>query len=183
MKKVCVFAGSSEGLNPVFKEFAFKVGQIVAKNKFELLYGGAQVGLMGAVANGCLNKGGKVEGIIPEFLTQKEVMHPNITKTIITKSMHERKKIMYDKAHLFLVLPGGVGSLDELMEVLTWKQLNLLNQKVIIFNIEKYWDDLLKLLFNIYKNSFMDKKNLYNYIEINNLEKLELELSKFKKKI
>ena len=97
--------------------------------------------------------------------------------------MHKRKKIMYDKAHLFLVLPGGVGSLDELMEVLTWKQLNLLNQKVIIFNIEKYWDDLLKLLFNIYKNSFMDKKNLYNYIEINNLEKLELELSKFKKKI
>ena len=183
MKKVCVFAGSSEGLNPVFKEFAFKVGQILAKNKFELLYGGAQVGLMGAVANGCLNEGGKVEGIIPEFLTQKEVMHPNITKTTITKSMHERKKIMYDKANLFLVLPGGVGSLDELMEVLTWKQLNLLNQKVIIFNIENYWDDLLKLLFNIYKNSFMDKKNLYNYIEINNLEKLEMELSKLKNKI
>ena len=173
MKNLCVFAGSSEGSNKNYKYISQKLGEKIALNKYKLIYGGGQTGLMGSVANSCLQKGGQVIGFIPKFLKDIEVHNDNLPYLVITETMHERKKLMYDNSSVFAVLPGGIGTLDETMEVLTWKQLGLLKQEVYIINIDGYWDQMIDLLKNIIHNGFMNSSNIQNFKVLKNEIELE----------
>lgn len=146
MKTICVFCASSLGNDPVYAETAFELGKILAENKIDLIYGGAQVGLMGKVAEGCLSQNGKVIGIIPEFLKTKEIAHSNLSELITVKTMHERKAMMHDKSDAFIALPGGFGTMEELFEILTWAQLNLHQKPVGVLNINGYYDALIQLV-------------------------------------
>tara|TARA_Y100001970_G_scaffold241048_1_gene304288 strand:+ start:153 stop:698 length:546 start_codon:yes stop_codon:yes gene_type:complete len=176
MKKICVFAGSSSGKNQNYKLIAKELGQLIAKQNFHLFYGGGNTGLMGAVADSCLEAGGKVTGVIPKFLCEIEVDHKGLTDIIMTNTMHERKSIMYDKASVFVALPGGIGTLEELMEVLTWKQLNQIKSKIFILNVDNYWENLFKLFDDLVYNEFMKKFNLTNYIEVRSVLDIEKEI-------
>ena len=176
MKKICVFAGSSSGKNQNYKLIAKELGQLIAKQNFHLFYGGGNTGLMGAVADSCLEAGGKVTGVIPKFLCEIEVDHKGLTDIIMTNTMHERKSIMYDKASVFVALPGGIGTLEELMEVLTWKQLNQIKSKIFIVNVDNYWRNLFKLFDDLVYNEFMKKFNLTNYIEVRSVLDIEKEI-------
>jgi len=155
IKSLTVFCGSKSGANPSFLTEATALGHLLAQENIELVYGGGNKGLMGAVANGCLDQGGKVIGIMPKLLLEWEAQHTGLTELIITEDMHERKKILYEKGGAGLVLPGGMGTLDELFEMLTWNNLKIHNKKVFILNIEGYYDALIQLLENMDTNGFM----------------------------
>src|SRR5690606_7457138 len=146
MKSICVFCASSLGNDPVYAETAFELGKILAENQIDLIYGGAQVGLMGKVAEGCLSHNGKVTRIIPGFLKTKEIAHANLTELITVKTMHERKALMHDKSDAFIALPGGFGTLEELFEILTWAQLSLHKKPIGILNVNGYYDPLIQLV-------------------------------------
>tara|TARA_B100002052_G_scaffold219767_1_gene201725 strand:+ start:130 stop:669 length:540 start_codon:yes stop_codon:yes gene_type:complete len=176
MKKICVFAGSSSGKNQNYKLISNELGQLIAKQNFHLFYGGGNTGLMGAVADSCLEAGGKVTGVIPKFLCDIEVDHKGLTDIIMTNTMHERKRIMYDKASVFIALPGGIGTLEELMEVLTWKQLRQIKSKILIVNTDNYWENLFKLFDDLVDNEFMKKFNLNNYVEVRSILDIEKEI-------
>ena len=177
MKKIRVFAGSSTGKNENYKKISRKLGHLIAQSSSKLFYGGAKVGLMGEVADGCLEEGGEVIGVIPKFLCAIEVNHENLTEMIITETMHERKTLMYNNASMFIALPGGIGTLEELMEVLTWRQLGLIKEKVLIVNIDGYWDNLFKLFKDIVSNNFMSSMNLDNFTEVKSDIDLEREIN------
>ena len=155
IKALTVFCGSKSGNNPSFLSAAASLGNLLAQENIELVYGGGNKGLMGAVANGCLDQGGKVIGIMPKLLLEWEAQHTGLTELIITENMHDRKKILYEKGDAGLVLPGGMGTLDELFEMLTWNNLKIHNKKVFILNIEGYYDALIQLLENMDTNGFM----------------------------
>jgi uncharacterized protein (TIGR00730 family) len=155
IKALTVFCGSKSGNNPSFLTAAAALGNLLAQENIELVYGGGNKGLMGAVANGCLDQGGKVIGIMPKLLLEWEAQHTGLTELIITENMHDRKKILYEKGDAGLVLPGGMGTLDELFEMLTWNNLKIHNKKVFILNIEGYYDALIQLLENMDTNGFM----------------------------
>ena len=155
IKALTVFCGSKSGNNPSFLSAAAALGNLLAQENIELVYGGGNKGLMGAVANGCLDQGGKVIGIMPKLLLEWEAQHTGLTELIITENMHDRKKILYEKGDAGLVLPGGMGTLDELFEMLTWNNLKIHNKKVFILNIEGYYDALIQLLENMDTNGFM----------------------------
>ena len=176
MRKICVFAGSSSGKNQNYKLISNELGQLIAKQNFHLFYGGGNTGLMGAVADSCLEAGGKVTGVIPKFLCDIEVDHKGLTDIIMTNTMHERKSIMYDKASVFIALPGGIGTLEELMEVLTWKQLRQIKSKMLIVNTDNYWENLFKLFDDLVDNEFMKKFNLNNYVEVRSILDIEKEI-------
>lgn len=146
MKSVCVFCASSLGKDPVYGQTAFELGEILAENGIELIYGGAQVGLMGKLADGALSKKGKVTGVIPEFLKTKEIEHRGLSELILVKTMHERKALMHDRSDAFIALPGGFGTMEELFEILTWAQLNLHQKPIGILNINGYYDALIQLI-------------------------------------
>ena len=129
---VSVFCGSSSGNEGIFETSARKLGEFLAKNNITLIYGGAKVGLMGAVADGAILSGGNVVGVIPDFIRNKEIAHEGITELIIVKSMHERKTIMYEKSDGAIILPGGFGTMDEMFELLTWGQLGLHTKPIIM---------------------------------------------------
>ena len=176
MRKICVFAGSSSGKNQNYKLISNELGQLIAKQNFHLFYGGGNTGLMGAVADSCLEAGGKVTGVIPKFLCDIEVDHKGLTDIIMTNTMHERKSIMYDKASVFIALPGGIGTLEELMEVLTWKQLRQIKSKILIVNTDNYWENLFKLFDDLVNNEFMKIFNLTNYVEVRSIIEIEKEI-------
>lgn len=155
IKALTVFCGSKSGNNPSFLSAAAALGNLLAKENIELVYGGGNKGLMGAVANGCLDQGGKVIGIMPKLLLEWEAQHTGLTELVITENMHDRKKILYEKGDAGLVLPGGMGTLDELFEMLTWNNLKIHNKKVFILNIDGYYDALIQLLENMDTNGFM----------------------------
>ncbi|EJL61977.1 LOG family protein [Flavobacterium sp. CF136] len=146
MKIITVFCGSSFGTDEIYKEQAALLGQTLAKQNIELVYGGANVGLMGAVADGCLNEGGKVIGVLPDFLRSKEIAHTGLTELILVESMHERKTKMNDLCDGVIALPGGFGTLDELFEMITWAQLGLHKKPIAILNINGFYDSLLELM-------------------------------------
>jgi len=141
--KVCVFCGSATGKNPVFREMAKRLGHLLSNHQISLVYGGGNVGLMGVVADAVLETGGEVIGIIPDFLLRREVGHQSITRLEVVGSMHERKKRMADLADAFIALPGGWGTLDELAEILTWRQLDLTPEPVLLINTNGFFDPLL----------------------------------------
>jgi uncharacterized protein (TIGR00730 family) len=143
---VCVYCGSSPGTEPAFVEAAQQFGKILAEGEVRLVYGGGSVGLMGALAESVLEHGGEVTGIIPEFLTKRERPRRLAQELIITRDMHHRKSTMFDRADAFVALPGGLGTLEELVEQLTWVQLGRHKKPILIANISGYWDPLLALI-------------------------------------
>jgi len=143
---ICVYCGSSPGTDPAFVEAARDFGKILAHSGIRLVWGGGSVGLMGAIASSVIEHGGAATGIIPEFLTAKERPRRLAQEQIITRDMHERKRTMFDRADAFVALPGGIGTLEELVEQMTWAQLGRHKKPILIANINGFWDPLLSLL-------------------------------------
>lgn len=159
MKRVAIFCGSSSGNDNIFKEHAFLVGQTLAKHNIEIVYGGAKVGLMGAVADGALSENGKVTGVLPVFLKTKEVAHNNLTELILVESMHERKMKMNELSDGVIALPGGFGTMEEFFEMLTWGQLGLHEKPVAILNVNGFYDSLDLLIQSMVHNGFLKEIN------------------------
>ena len=155
IKTVCVYCGSGPGTDPRFVEAAEAFGKILAENGIRLVYGGGSVGLMGAVARSVIDHGGKVTGIIPDFLKMRENALKRVQEMIITPDMHERKRLMFEHSDAFVALPGGVGTLEELVEQLTWQQLGRHTKPVLIANIEGFWEPLLSLLDHMRETEFI----------------------------
>jgi uncharacterized protein (TIGR00730 family) len=145
LRRVCVFCGSSLGVQPVFAQAADDLGQLLAQRGIELVYGGGNVGLMGRIADACLAHGGRAMGVIPRNLVEKEIAHGALTKLHVVDSMHERKALMADLADAFIALPGGFGTWEEFCEVLTWSQLGLHRKACALLNIGGYYDPLLAM--------------------------------------
>jgi uncharacterized protein (TIGR00730 family) len=146
IRTVCVYCGSSPGTDPAFMEVARRFGELLALDGVGLVYGGGSRGLMGAVATAVLDHGGHVTGIIPEFLQNREQTLKRAQEVIITPDMHVRKQTMFDKADAFVALPGGIGTLEELVEQLTWAQLGRHKKPILILNTRGFWDPLCALL-------------------------------------
>lgn len=146
IKAICVYCGSSPGTDPGFIEAARQFGQILGENGIRLVFGGGSIGLMGALADSLIRHGGAATGIIPEFLTAKEQPRRLAQEQIITRDMHERKRAMFDRADAFVALPGGLGTLEELVEQMTWAQLGRHKKPILIVNINGFWDPLLALI-------------------------------------
>ncbi|ARV60443.1 Rossman fold protein, TIGR00730 family [Nostocales cyanobacterium HT-58-2] len=144
MNYVCVFCGSSIGVQSAYKQAAQALGEALARRKLGLVYGGGNVGIMGTIADATLAAGGEVIGVIPDFLVAKEIAHTGLTQLHIVKSMHERKTMMAQLSDAFVALPGGYGTLEEFCEILTWGQLGLHQKPFALFNVEGYYDPLLK---------------------------------------
>ncbi len=143
---ICVYCGSSFGTDPAFREAAEALGTAIGKAGYRLVYGGGAVGLMGVVAQATLAAGGTVLGIIPQFLVDREVMLPDVTELVVTADMHERKRLMYEAADAFVALPGGIGTLEELVEQLTWAQLGRHAKPIVLADIGGFWTPLIDLL-------------------------------------
>jgi uncharacterized protein (TIGR00730 family) len=155
IKTVCVYCGSGAGSNPHFVEAAIALGKIFAENHIRLVYGGGSVGLMGAIAKSVLDHGGSVTGIIPEFLRAKENALSHVQEMVITPDMHERKRLMFERSDAFVALPGGIGTLEELVEQMTWQQLGRHTKPVLLANIDNFWEPLLSLLTHMRASEFI----------------------------
>lgn len=151
---ICVYCGSKSGADANIVEAAHRFGAELAAADIGLVYGGASIGVMGALARAVLNGGGKVTGIIPSFLADAEIQLHDVTETIVTQSMHERKQLMFERSDAFVALPGGIGTLEELVEMLTWAQLGRHNHPIIIANLNGFWDPLVELLDHMIKQQF-----------------------------
>jgi hypothetical protein len=146
VKRVCVYCGSSGRVAEAFRESARRTGRLLAESGMELIYGGGHIGLMGLTADAALDAGGRVVGIIPDFLHGRELAHTRVSELVVVSSMHERKQRMFERADAFAILPGGLGTLDEAFECMTWKQLKLHDKPIVLVDAEGYWEPLLKLL-------------------------------------
>lgn len=155
MQSIAVFCGSSPGLNPIYTAATKQLGETMAEQGITLVYGAGNVGLMGIVADAALSKNGKVIGTIPQFLVDKEVAHYGISELIITETMHERKQKMVDVAAGIIVLPGGIGTLDEFFEMFTWQQLGLHDKPIGILNVNGYYDHILAHIQHMVKEGFL----------------------------
>jgi hypothetical protein len=161
IQKICVYCGSSPGTDPAFVEGARALGEIMAKNGIGLVYGGGAIGLMGAVAYSVLDHGGQVTGIIPEFLMTRERALRGTHELIVTQDMHERKRKMFEMADAFVTLPGGIGTLEEVVEQMTWAQLGRHKKPILLANINKFWEPLCALLDHMKALEFM--RGPFNY--------------------
>lgn len=155
-KSVCVYCGSRPGAMPAYGEAADKLGQSLAESGWRLVYGAGDVGLMGRVARAAQGAGGDTFGVIPAHLVAWEVGKTDLTRYIVTETMHERKKVMFMNADAVIVLPGGAGSLDEFFEVLTWAQLGLHDKPVVVLNTQGYWNPLVALVDHVIAQGFAD---------------------------
>lgn len=155
MKRVAVYCASSTKIKPCYFEVAREIGKGLAERGLELVNGAGNMGLMQASSDGCLEAGGKVTGVIPQFMVDQNWHHTGLTRLIVTESMHERKKTIADMTDAAIVLPGGCGTYDELFEIITWKQLGLYLNPIIIVNVDGYFDTLLALLQKAIDENFM----------------------------
>ena len=155
IKNVCVYCGSGPGTNPEFVNAATAFGRTLAENGVGLVYGGGSIGLMGAVATGALDHGGKVTGIIPEFLGAREQMLKDVDELIVVKDLHTRKGLMFERSDAFAALPGGIGTLEELVEQLTWSQLGRHSKPIVVANINEFWTPFLDLLAHMKSQTFI----------------------------
>ena len=155
IKTVCVYCGSGPGTNPRFVEAAIALGKALAENGIRLVYGGGSIGLMGAIATSVLDHGGTVTGIIPDFLTSRENVLKRVQELVVTPDMHERKRLMFERSDAFVALPGGIGTLEELVEQLTWQQLGRHSKPVLLANIDGFWEPLLALLGHMRATAFI----------------------------
>jgi uncharacterized protein (TIGR00730 family) len=170
IKNVCVYCGSGPGTNPAFVQAATAFGKALAENGIGLVYGGGSIGLMGAVATGVLDHGGSVTGIIPDFLTARENAMKRAQELIVTKDMHERKQLMFDRSDAFVALPGGIGTLEELVEQMTWAQLGRHTKPILIANIEGFWNPLLVLLDHMKDTAFIRANLSVDILTANRVE-------------
>src|ERR1700761_5266373 len=155
IRTVCVYCGSGSGTSPRFIEAAIALGKALAENGIRLVYGGGAVGMMGAVATAVLDHGGSVTGIIPSFLTARENALKRVQEMIVTPDMHERKRLMFEHSDAFVALPGGIGTLEELVEQLTWQQLGRHSKPVLLANIDGFWEPLLALVTHMRATEFI----------------------------
>src|SRR4030081_1615140 len=155
IKTVCVYCGSGPGTNPRFVEAATELGRMFAENGVSLVYGGGSNGLMGAIAKSTLDHGGNVIGIMPDFLIVSENALARVQELIVTPDMHERKRLMFERSDAFVALPGGIGTLEELVEQMTWKQLGRHSKPVLLANINGFWEPLLALLAHMRATEFI----------------------------
>ena len=172
IKAICVYCGSSPGTDPAFVGAAQSFGKILAENSVRLIYGGGSIGLMGAVAEAVLEHGGDALGIIPEFLTRKERPRQLAQETIVTRDMHERKQKMFDNADAFVALPGGIGTLEELVEQMTWAQLGRHKKPILVANINGYWDPLLTLIEHMRDQKFLPETSRVDCLVANRVEEI-----------
>lgn len=179
MKRITVFCGSSFGTEEIYKEQATLLGQTLAKQNIELVYGGANVGLMGAVADGVLIEGGKAIGVLPNFLRSKEIAHLGLTELILVESMHERKTKMNDLCDGVIALPGGFGTLEELFEMLTWAQLGLHKKPIAILNIDGFYDALIELLKVMVEKGLLKDVNQQMLLVSDNIDDLLEQMKKY----
>ena len=174
---LCVYCASSADIAQPYKDAAVDLGRMAAERGIDLVYGGGRVGLMGLLADTALAAGGKVTGIIPGHIVEMEVAHQTLTELIVVKTMHERKKMMFDRSDAFVILPGGMGTLDEMLEILTWKQLGLHKKPVIVANIEGYWDRLLAVIDYGVAEGFIRPKHAHLLQEVKDIPAIFAALS------
>ena len=155
IKSICVYCAAGPGKVPAFMDAASSFGRALAENGIRLVYGGGSVGLMGALADSVLDNGGMVTGVIPDFLVNREHMLVRVQERIITRDMHERKRVMFERADAFVALPGGIGTLEELVEQLTWAQLGRHKKPILILNIGRFWDPLCALIDHMRRLEFI----------------------------
>lgn len=172
MKRICVFCGSSKGNDPVYLEAAYKIGKILAGKKIEMVYGGGNVGLMGMAAKGVLENNGKVTGVITEKLSGMEVGHSGLTEMKVTGSMHERKALMNKLSDGFIVLPGGIGTIEETFEMFTWYQLGDIEKPIGILNVKGFYSGLIDFLKHVVSEGFLRGEHLEYLIFESDAEKL-----------
>ena len=163
LKKICVFCGSSSGNDLAITDMAVKLGEIFAARNITLVYGAAKIGVMGTIAKSVLDNNGKVIGIIPDFLKMKEVVHLGLSELITTQNMHERKLKMQEASDGFIALPGGMGTIEELFEIITWLQLGLHKKPIGLLNVNGFYNDLINLLENMVRKGFLSIEN-YNLL-------------------
>lgn len=179
MKRVCVFCGSNQGANPAYSLAAEQLGKLLAQQNIGLVYGGGKVGLMGTVANAALAAGGEVIGVIPQALANREIAHTGLSKLHIVASMHERKALMSDYADAFIALPGGMGTLEEFAEVLTWGQLGLHQKPCGLLNIEGYYNCLITFFDQAVQAQFVRPEHRSAVIEAQTCEDLLEKLNQY----
>jgi hypothetical protein len=172
IKNVCVYCGSGKGTNPAYAAAAHILGKSLAEHDIGLVYGGGGLGLMGEVARATLNAGGRVTGIIPSFLSEREQMLRDVDELVITDDMHERKKLMFQRADAFVALPGGIGTLEELVEQLTWSQLGQHRKPIVIANIASFWSPFLNLLEHMREEAFIRKGLEVTYVVVESASRI-----------
>jgi uncharacterized protein (TIGR00730 family) len=170
IRSVCVYCGSSPGGDPAFVQAATRFGEILADSGVTLVYGGGTGGLMGAVATAAVARGGTIVGIIPEFLTARERMFEGASELVVTRDMHERKRLMFERSDAFVALPGGIGTLEELVEQLTWAQLGRHRKPILLANIKGFWDSLIGVFAHMDASGFIHSAGRLNYLVADRVE-------------
>jgi uncharacterized protein (TIGR00730 family) len=173
IKALAVFCGSKTGNNPLFETQAKALGYLLAEMEITLIYGGGNVGIMGTVSNATLERGGKVTGIIPAILKDREVHHEGITELIVVENMHIRKKMLYEKCDAAIILPGGFGTMDEFFEMVTWNQLSIHDKKIFILNASGFYNHLLALAQTMQDEGFLYDKIQDRLIVISSVEEMK----------
>ena len=181
LEKICVFCGSSDGNDLAITDAAKNLGEIFAERNITLVYGASKIGVMGIIAKSVLDNNGKVVGIIPNFLKKKEVVHLGLTRLITTENMHERKMKMQEESDGFIALPGGMGTLEELFEIITWLQLGLHQKPIGLLNSNGFYDDLINLLENMVRKGFLSMDNYSLLLVDSKPEKLLAKMEEFKR--
>ncbi|MXN90408.1 TIGR00730 family Rossman fold protein [Flavobacterium sp. Sd200] len=180
MKRITVFCGSSFGTDTVYEERAYLLGKTLATKNIRLVYGGANVGLMGAVADGALQNGGEAIGVLPHFLQNKEIAHKGLTKLILVETMHERKTKMNDLCDGVIALPGGFGTLEEFFEMLTWGQLGLHKKPVAILNVKGFYDPLLQMMHTMVTKGLLKEVNYSMVLVSSDIDDLLQKMTDYK---
>ncbi len=180
LDRICVFCGSSDGNDTNITENTVMLGQTLAQKDITLVYGAAKIGLMGLLAETVLNAKGKVVGIIPEFLKMKEVVHLGLTELITTENMHDRKLKMQQLSDGFIALPGGMGTLEELFEIITWLQLGLHSKPIGLLNVNGFYDDLIKMLETMVRRGFVSMENFELLLIDNQVDGLLNKMEQFR---
>lgn len=155
LNSICIYCGSGLGADPAFADAAAELGRVLAANNIRLVYGGGSLGLMGVVAKAVLENGGRVLGIIPQFLVDREVMLEGLSELVVTEDMHERKRLMFEHADAFVALPGGIGTLEEVVEQMTWAQLGRHKKPIMLADVQGFWAPLIELLQHMNQSAFI----------------------------
>ena len=179
ISSICVYCGSRTGNQEYFGVLAQNLGKLIPGHGMELVYGAGSIGLMGLVARAAIEAGGRVTGIIPEHLDAVEITQNSLAELHITANMHDRKRMMFDRSDAFIVLPGGLGTLDETLEVMTWAQLSLHKKPVVLINYQGYWSPLVKLIDHAIENGFADPENRDILTVVNTAEEAIAFLSEY----
>ncbi|MEL6436412.1 MAG: TIGR00730 family Rossman fold protein [Pseudomonadota bacterium] len=175
LNSICVYCGSSPGNHPAFTSQAYRLGETIAAAGVRLVYGGGTKGLMGAVAQGVMDRGGTVTGIIPEFLMSKEATEAalgRLTELVVTQDMHERKHRMFEEADAFVTLPGGIGTLEEVVEIMTWAQLGRHDKPIVLANFHGFWNPLTDLLDHMRRSDFIHTGHRVRPLVVNDVEEI-----------